>query len=567
VITQRILVSFCAVAIAATSFGAEQRARYLVATRGVPRAARPALLDERFESRERGVRNFDFVDAFAADLTDAEAMQLRRAAGVRSVQRVVPRQLADAVVPPPFVAAPQDGPMDVEQSVPWGIAVVHAPDVWTQTRGRGTVNVAIFDTGLDKTHPDLAANVAGGYNVLAKSDDFADDNGHGTHVAGTIAALDNGLGVVGVAPEARVWAVKVLDKDGNGTDETVVAGVDKLLEWKHARGGQWIVSLSLGAADPSDAEKAAFDKLADEGVLAVAAAGNRGLPSLDYPGAYTSVLSVGAIGSDNLLAGFSSYGAGLGVVAPGVRVLSTAPRGSTVISGARVDGQDWMLGFPFGGSPHDELRGNVVFCALGKVGQFPPEARGRIAVMQRGDITFAEKVRNAVDAGAVGAVIYNYDDSDPRSDWTLIRSDCTNVQAGCVPWPDDVTYPWPPTISLSKSDGQKLAAQNGGTVTIGTWTTEYRTLNGTSMATPHVSGLAALLWALAPAARATDIRNAILASAHDLGPSGYDIQYGNGLIDAAAAVKLIAPSSPISSPAPTPPPIPAPQPPKRRAVH
>src|SRR5207248_10059715 len=103
-------------------------------------------------------------------------------------------------------------------------------------------------------------------------------------------------------------------------------------------------------------------------------------------------------------------------------------------------------------------------------------------------------------------------------------------------------------------------------ITIGTGTTEYKTLNGTSMARPHVSGIAALLWALAPLARANDIRNAITATAHDLGPSGYDIQYGHGLVDALAAAKLLAPAVPISSPppVPSPPPSPQPTPPKRR---
>ena len=566
-IKQRIAIIYlCALVFVTGAFGAEQRARYIVATRSAPRAARAPLGDDATVAwGERGVRTFDSVDAFAADLTDAEAAQLRRAAGVRWVQRVVPRQLADAPAPP-FVAAPHDGPLDSEQNVPWGIDLVHAPQLWTATRGRGSVNVAVFDTGIDASHPDLGANVAGGYNVLTQKDDYFDDNGHGTHVAGTIAALDNGIGVVGVAPEARLWAVKVLDKDGNGTDETVVAGVDQLLAWKHALGGQWIVSLSIGASEPSDAEKLAFQRLADEDVLAVAAAGNRGLPSLDYPGGYDTVLSVAAIGADNLLAGFSSYGAGLGVVAPGVKVLSTVPRGSVVLSGARVDGHDWLLGIPFIGSAHVELHANAVDCGLGKPTDFPPSVRGNIAVMERGDITFAEKVRNAVGAGAIGAIVYNYDDSDPRSDWTLIRNDCSNVQTGCVPWADDVTYPWPAAIALGKTDGLALVAQSGSAVTIGTWTTEYKTLNGTSMATPHVSGIAALLWALQPSAHANDIRNAITASAHDLGPTGYDIQYGHGLVDAAAAAKLLAPASPITSPPPATPP-PTTPPPKRRVVH
>ncbi|HEV2719797.1 MAG TPA: S8 family serine peptidase, partial [Thermoanaerobaculia bacterium] len=465
-------------------------------------------------------------------------------------------------------------PLDEAQTRPWGIDLVHAPQLWSATRGRGTVNVAIFDTGVDTTHPDVAPNVVGGYNTLTQQSDYADDNGHGTHVSGIVAALDNGFGVVGVAPEARVWMVKVLDANGNGTDENVIAGIDRVLAWKHAIGGQWIVSLSLGSTDPSDAEHAAFQRLADEDVLAVAAAGNRGLPALEYPAGYPEVLSVGALDVDQTLAGFSSYGPGIGVVAPGVKVLSTVPRGSFLTSGARVDGRSWLTGFPFTGAPHVEIHGTFVACGLGRTGDFPDAVRGKIALMQRGEITFAEKVRNAVGAGAVGAVIYNSDDSDPR-DWTLYRPDCTDLSKGCVPWADDVAFPWPPTVAVTKVDGATLVAQSGGGVTIGTWLTDYKNLSGTSMATPHVSGIAALLWALAPRAHATDIRTAITNSAHDLGASGYDPQYGFGLIDAVAAAKLLAPSVIVSPPQqppgqPQPPPQqppPAPQPPRRRATH
>ena len=540
-------------AIAAGAMAAE-RSRYIVATRSAPRAVRLPLVDDLVQFHERGGRTFASIDAFAADLTDEEALQLRRAVGVRWVQKVVPRQLADAV--PPFAAAPEQSPYDEAQLLPWGIDLVNAPRVWPVTRGRGAVNVVIFDTGIDATHPDVGPNVAGGYNVLTKTDDFFDDNGHGTHVAGTIAALDNGIGVVGIAPEVRLWVVKVLDKSGNGTDENVVAGVDKLLEWKRTLGGQWIVSLSIGAIDPSDAEREAFARLADNDILAVAAAGNRGLPGLEYPAGYPTVFAVGAIDTDQSLAGFSSYGPGIGVVAPGVKVLSAAPRGTVTTAGARIDGQQtWYTGFSFIGSPRTEIHGSYVACGLGYEGQFPSEVRGKIALIARGEITFAEKVRNAVDAGAIGAMIYNYDDSEPAIQGTLYRPDCSDPDKGCVPWADDVAFPWPPTVGISHSGGLALLAQKGASVTIGTWVVDYRNLSGTSMATPHVSGVAALLWSLRPQAHASDIRAAITGSAHDLGPAGYDLQYGFGLVDAIAAARLLAPEL-----------LPSP-PPRRRATH
>ena len=553
---RRLSISLCVVAIATTAAAAE-RSRYIVATRTAPRAARMSLVDDAAAARERSVRTFESIDGFAADLTDAEAAQLRLAPGVRWVRRVVARQIADAA--PGFATAPNAAPLEESQSLPWGIDVVNAPRLWPITRGLGKVNVAIFDTGVDATHPDVGPNVVGGYNVLTQRNEILDDNGHGTHVAGTIAALDNGFGVVGVAHEARLWAVKVLDKNGNGTDENVVAGVDKVLSWKHDLGGQWIISLSIGAIDPSDAEREAFHRLADNDVLAVAAAGNRGLPGLEYPAGYPDVLAVGAIDSDKSLASFSSYGPGISVVAPGVKVLSAAPRGSVVTAGARIDGQQtWYTGFAFIGSPRNELHGSYAACGLGHEGEFPPEVRGKIALIARGEITFAEKVRHAVDAGAIGAMIYTYDDNEAQNPGTLYRPDCSDPDKGCVPWPDDVAFPWPPTVGLPRSAGLALLAQNGGAVTIGTWVTDYRSLSGTSMATPHVTGIAALLWTLRPTAPAIEIRAAITGSAHDLGPAGYDIQYGFGLVDAFAAAKLLAPDL-------TPPP--QPPPPRRRATH
>lgn len=561
--TRKLLFLLLTAAVALNAAAAD-RFRYIVVTNSEPHAARVRMVDDDGQVDAHRVRAFRHVNGFAADLTEEEAAALQKSAGVRYVRRVVERHLADAVPGPQLGAVPDVVPSSDVQTVPWGIDLVHAPAVWSLTKGRGTVNVVVLDTGIDATHPDVGPNVVGGYDVLTKTGDIFDDNGHGTHVAGTIAALDNGMGVVGVAPQARLWSVKVLGADGNGSDETVVAGVDKVLDWKHAIGGHWIVSMSIGASDPSDLEKAAFDQLAAEGVLAIAAAGNRGLPALDYPGGYPAVMAVGAIGSDQVLASFSSFGNNLAVVAPGVKVLSTVPRGTAITSAARVDGSSWLNGFPFTGAPKQELHAQFVAQGLGRPEDFTSAVQGKIALMQRGEITFAEKVRNAVAAGAVGAIVYNNDDTDPR-DWTLYRLDCGSSGQACGPFQDDVDFAWPVSIGLTKADGEALLAQSGGSVTIGTWSDDYKTLNGTSMATPHVSGIAALLWAMRPNLGANDIRNAITSTAHDLGPGGYDPQYGYGLVDAQAAARLIAPAGPIASPPPSAPP--PQQPPHRRATH
>src|SRR5438105_2086979 len=178
-------------------------------------------------------------------------------------------------------------------------------------------------------------------------DDFAADHGHGTHVAGTIAAVDNGIGVVGVAPEARLWSVKALDATGSGTNEDVVAAAQWVLAKKQELGGNWIVSMSFGSSSASRAEDEAFAKLRDADVLCVAAAGNSGFPALDYPAAYASVLSVGAIAADRTTAWFSSGGGTLGVMAPGVDVLSTVLPGSVPSSVAAGAGGVRVAGTPF----------------------------------------------------------------------------------------------------------------------------------------------------------------------------------------------------------------------------
>jgi subtilisin family serine protease len=214
-------------------------------------------------------------------------------------------------------------PAQPPQELPWGVNRIDAEWAWGTATGAG-VNVAVIDTGIDGSHPDLAANVAGGINFVAKTwskpaapDKWADDNGHGTHVAGIIAALDNDIGVVGVAPRATLWAVKVLDKNGSGYLSNVIAGI------------QWSVSnhidvanMSLGTNADLQSLHDACDAAAAAGVLLVAAAGNDGA-AVDYPGAYSSVIAVAATDITDLRPSWSSLGPQVYLAAPGVNVKST----------------------------------------------------------------------------------------------------------------------------------------------------------------------------------------------------------------------------------------------------
>ena len=202
--------------------------------------------------------------------------------------------------------------------ITWGINRVHAPAAWDVTEGAG-VKVAIIDTGIDLNHPDLAGKVDGGYSAITKTEkpeDYQDDNGHGTHVSGTVAALRDGKGVVGVAPKARLYAVKVLDADGSGNLSDVIDGI----VWA-AKNGCQVANMSLGAPSDSDAMHRAVKFAKGSGMVIVAAAGNSG-GSVGFPGQYDEVITVSASDSDDKIASFSSRGPQVKFIAPGVDVVS-----------------------------------------------------------------------------------------------------------------------------------------------------------------------------------------------------------------------------------------------------
>jgi len=219
--------------------------------------------------------------------------------------------------------------------LPWGVDRIDADKVWgsdgnTQTvtganTGEG-VNIAVLDTGIDADHPDLYANVKGGINFItthprkpADPTKWDDDNGHGTHVAGTIAAMDNDIGVIGVAPDASLYGVKVLDRYGSGSLSGVIAGIDWAKE-----NDMDIITMSLSTSTDVSALEDACDNAYAADVVIVAAAGNGdGDDPVNYPAAYDSVIAVSATNDDNSLASYSNVGPQVELSAPGTNVLST----------------------------------------------------------------------------------------------------------------------------------------------------------------------------------------------------------------------------------------------------
>ncbi|REJ08791.1 S8 family peptidase [Halobacillus trueperi] len=183
------------------------------------------------------------------------------------------------------------------------------------------VKVAVIDTGINTNHPDL--KVTGGASFV-EDETFVDDNGHGTHVAGIIGALDNDEGTIGIAPKAQLYAVKVLDQDGNGLVSSVLAGIEWAIEKEMD-----IINLSLTACTPSDLTKQALQDAKDAGIIVVAASGNRDVCTYNdvtdvlYPARYPGIVSVGAVEEDQSDSGYTYGGPSLDFTAPGMNIKST----------------------------------------------------------------------------------------------------------------------------------------------------------------------------------------------------------------------------------------------------
>lgn len=248
---------------------------------------------------------FAFINAAKVSLPKGAAERLGRAQGIRYVE-------------------PDHEAVAFAQTVPWGVQRVNAPQVHSAGQWGTGVRVAILDTGIRYTHEDL--NVYGGYDTFGYGN-YNDGNGHGTHVAGTVAALNNTVGVLGVAPSARLYAVKVLNDQGSGSYSNIISGI----QWA-INNNMDIINMSLGGTAGSTALKDACDAAYNAGILLVAAAGNNGISSgstecISYPARYSSVMAVGATTSSNTRASFSGTGSTLEIMAPGYNILSTTYNG------------------------------------------------------------------------------------------------------------------------------------------------------------------------------------------------------------------------------------------------
>lgn len=240
-----------------------------------------------------------------------------------------------------ITARPGPSTSQPPQSVPWGITRIKAQEANLINRGEG-ITVCVVDSGIDKTHPDLLSNLAGGRNFVVikgkiNRDNWNDDNGHGSHVAGTIAAVENSIGTVGVAPKAKLFAAKVLDLRGSGYLSDVADGISECVS-----AGAKVINMSLGASSDPNLDsplKTAILNAQSAGVIVVVAAGNEGQNIINtIPAGYPSVIAVAALDSNDLFASWSNFGLGADdFSAPGVAIYSTWKGGGyNTISGTSM---------------------------------------------------------------------------------------------------------------------------------------------------------------------------------------------------------------------------------------
>jgi subtilisin family serine protease len=439
------------------------------------------------------------------------------------------------------IAPGPDDTVDVNgQVVPWGIDAVQAREVWDADYdavvddgapdGSG-VTVCIIDSGYYAGHEDLMDSATG----LSQVDDdyLRDGYGHGTHVAGTISALNNAIGVVGVTPgSVDLTIVKIFADDGGWTNASNL--VDAIYTCRD--NGANVISMSLGGSSSSRKEQRAFDTLYSAGILSIAAAGNEQLETpgaLEYPSSYSSVVSVAAVDSAMNVADFSNQNSEVEIAAPGVGVLSTIPYVDTNL--VNVAGVDYSAN-------------HVEYSALGTASGALVDGglcttsgawAGQVVLCERGDISFYDKVMNVQNGGGAAAILYN---NEPGNFFGTLGDGASSSIIG---------------VSLSQEDGQYLVANQLGTeatvASIHDWPTSgYEAWNGTSMATPHVSAVAALIWSANPSWTNAEIREALDATAIDLGAAGRDAVFGYGLVQAAAALDYLGGMTPPPPPPPPP---------------
>lgn len=486
---------------------------------------------------------FDYsavIDGLAADLSAAGHRAVRNSGLATTIEEDGIRKLH--VLPASFPIVPFD------EFVPWGVDRVQADIVWSTgpnfgpaadgvaapavaggaVTGSGVV-VGVIDTGIDFDHPDLAGNVIDvrGSGVirdfLFSDDDPSDDipapiQGHGTSGSSVIAAVDNAIGVVGVAPQAQIIPYRVCFADFvNGCPlSAIIGGLVQAVQ-----DGVDVINMSFGSSAGFNLEAAAIQAANAAGIVLVASAGNDASQVVQFPAGYDAVLAVGATDVGDQAASFTNVGGWVDVTGPGVDIPAATCRGCgrrAFLNEKRPTAQAFSANAMTGSAVASVVRTKIVDVGRAcDIDSLAADPAGKIALIVRGFCTFAEKVANAEGAGAVGTVVFNREPGNFNGTLGDFAS------AG-------------PSVSISQADGQTLQAEIGGGVTIVDLSvvgTDYDLVSGTSFSSPHVAGVAALVRSANPGLSPIQVRQIIEMTAE---PLGAKVIFGNGMARADAAV-------------------------------
>jgi len=461
---------------------------------------------------------------------------------------------AVAYAEPNYLYRADSVPNDPRYGQLWGLARINAPAAWSITTGSPSVTVGVVDSGIATDHLDLAANVVPGHDFVDGDNDPRDFNGHGTHVAGTIGARGgNGRGAVGVDWQVGLMPVRVLDGSGSGSNANVTAG----LAYACTHGAS-IVNASLGGTAYSAAMRDAI--AACPNTLFVVAAGNNGGSNdatphfpCNYgapPDNLANVICVAATDTGDALAGFSNYGRSVDLAAPGVGIPSTWPAYDTLASDGFESLAGWtsyqVSGYPFGQSPVHA--GGLYSVTDSPAGLYQPTSE-----------TWLYRTTGLASlAGRVGCRLF-YDlrlDTQPNHDFFgVMGSTSAFSNYSGNEWSGSTGGLFVGlSTDMSAFDGAasffaalRLRSDSDGVVGDGGYVDDlsvrclrpagedYATISGTSMASPHVAGVAALVKAAHPAFTAAQVKAAVLGGVDRLGSLTGKVATG-GRLDACKAL-------------------------------
>ncbi|MFZ3231706.1 MAG: S8 family serine peptidase [Pseudobdellovibrio sp.] len=418
----------------------------------------------------------------------------------------------------------------VGEKTPWGITAVKAGEAWADSQAGANARVLVLDTGIDAGHQDLQANFEKGMNFSEDENgnvnpaDFNDVEGHGSHCSGTIAASYNAAtGFTGVAPKAKLLMGRVCSAEGCSNiavAEGINWGVSEKVD---------VISMSLGGPVGTPGERNAIALAEKAGVMIVAASGNDGTAKVSFPGAYPTVVAVGALDSSLTKANFSQWGPELDVMGPGVAVISTVPRGTGRESNVtlNINGVTKTVNSAAFSGTHlipIAVGNSLVYAGLGKPEDFTNiNVAGKFALISRGEIKFSDKVKNALAAKAVGVILFNNTAGIMQG---VATEDGTEINA--------------PVVMIEQVEGQAIvtALSNGTTATaqVSTVASDYAMFDGTSMATPHVAGVVALIKSANKKLTPAQVRLILATTSLQLGSNKAN-EYGKGVVQADQAVK------------------------------